>query len=219
MKLIKKIINKKAGLFVVRLSLEPGSDDIWNLYNLIARGDLIRGTTFRKVTHESNTGVSKSVRKKIETVVSVEQIEYDGESELIRITGRNCQENKHLKLGQYQSIDLQAPRKLTLTKKQWDFMHVMKLREATDLKTQAGVAVIVMEDGMAHLFLIGRHTSQLKAKIEKSIPKNKEYNQQHQKAKRKFFEALLTSMTTHVDFNVVRVVVLASPGYTKDQFY
>lgn len=53
------------------------------------------------------------------------------------------------------------------------------------------VAAIVMEEGMAHLFLVGRNTSKLKAKIEKRVSKKKAFASNHEKQRNKFFEACL----------------------------
>jgi len=48
-----------------------------------------------------------------------------------------------------------------------------------------------MEEGIAHLFLVGKNTSKLKAKVEKRISKKKAYASQHDKQKNKFFENVL----------------------------
>ena len=37
------------------------------------------------------------------------------------------------------------------------------------------VCAIVMEEGMAHLFMVGKNTSKLKAKVEKRISKKKAF--------------------------------------------
>jgi stalled ribosome rescue protein Dom34 len=37
------------------------------------------------------------------------------------------------------------------------------------------VSAIIMEEGIAHLFLVGKNTSKLKAKIEKRISKKKAF--------------------------------------------
>jgi len=46
------------------------------------------------------------VKKRFDCVVRVEQFDYDAESDVIRITGRNATENKYLKTGQYQSLEI-----------------------------------------------------------------------------------------------------------------
>ena len=52
-------------------------------------------------------------------------------------------------------------------------MHVKKLHDAANLSDQGHVCAILMEEGIAHLFLVSRATSKLKAKIEKRIGKKK----------------------------------------------
>jgi protein pelota len=52
----------------------------------------------------------------------------------------------------------------------------------------AKVAALVMEEGISHLYLIGKATSILKAKIDKKIPKKKNIQNQYAKAKGKFFD-------------------------------
>ena len=92
---------------------------------------------------------------------------------MIRITGQNATENKYLKLGQFQSLEIQAPRTLTLIKPVFDSMHIKKLHDASSLTDQGHVCAILMEEGIAHLFLVSRATSKLKAKIENRISNKK----------------------------------------------
>lgn len=35
----------------------------------------------------------------------------------------------------------------------------------------------------------------------------------------KFYEAVMQGILRHVDFNIVKCVIVASPGFVKDQFY
>ena len=70
-------------------------------------------------------------------------------------------------------MEIFAPKKITLIKPQFDSLHVQRLNESCDASAAAKVAIIVMEEGLAHLFLLTNKTSMLRAKIEKTIPKNK----------------------------------------------
>jgi stalled ribosome rescue protein Dom34 len=54
-------------------------------------------------------------------------------------------------------------------------MHLKKLHDAVEMSSEGHICVIVMEEGMSHLFLVGRSTSKLKAKVEKAISKKKAY--------------------------------------------
>lgn len=81
--------------------------------------------------------------------------------------------------------------------------------------------MIVMEEGMAHLFVVGRNTSKLKAKIERRISKKKAYTSQHEKQKIKFYESITTALVQHFKeyAGQLKSLVIGSPGFTKDTFY
>jgi stalled ribosome rescue protein Dom34 len=62
-----------------------------------------------------------------------------------------------------------------LIKTNCDYIHVKKLNEAVNMHNSGLVSAIIMEEGIAHLFLVGKNTSKLKAKIEKRISKKKAF--------------------------------------------
>jgi stalled ribosome rescue protein Dom34 len=84
-----------------------------------------------------------------------------------------------------------------------------------------------MEEGIAHLFLVSRSTSKLKAKIEKRISKKKGIAAATgavDKQKGKFYEQILQALITHFGQTpswptMLKTVIIASPGFVKDGFY
>ena len=54
MKLVQRSLEKDNGGFLTLIPEEE--EDMWHIYNLIAKGDSVRSSTIRKVTTESNTG-------------------------------------------------------------------------------------------------------------------------------------------------------------------
>ena len=50
-----------------------------------------------------------------------------------------------------------------------------KLNEAVSMHNSGLVAAIIMEEGIAHLFMVGKNTSKMKAKVEKRISKKKAF--------------------------------------------
>ena len=88
-------------------------DDMWNLYNLLDKGDFVQGKITRKVAIE---GVIGAERKTMSVVLKVEELEYDQESNIIRVKGKNVSENKFIQVGQFQSMDINSYSTLTLIK-------------------------------------------------------------------------------------------------------
>jgi len=77
-----------------------------------------------------------------------------------------------------------------------------------------------MHEGLANICLITEHLTINRQKIEHSIPrKRKGLCAQHDKGMEKFFDAIIVAVIKHIDFSVVKAVIIASPGFIKDQFY
>jgi len=51
-----------------------------------------------------------------------------------------------------------------------------------------------MEEGIANVFLVSQHKTVVKAKIEKTIQKNKGGGQKNAASKNKFFDAVLNAV-------------------------
>lgn len=71
---------------------------MWHAYNLITEGDSVRSTTIRKVQTESSTGSSSSNRVRTTLTISVESIDFDTQACMLRLKGRNIEENQYVKV-------------------------------------------------------------------------------------------------------------------------
>jgi protein pelota len=195
------------------------AEDLWHLYNILLKGDFIKTLTFRKVAHETGSGIkSTSVKKKIVITIKIEEIEYDPNEGIIRYKGKNVSENDYISIGQYQSIEIGKGSTFTAFKKSWDEISIEKLKESCDVTSVSDLAAIVMEEGIAHVFLISSHITTLKAKIELSIPKKRKGASHHDKGLQNFFQKILDSIFKSINFDIVKCIIVASPGFTKDQF-
>ncbi|KAJ6412387.1 hypothetical protein OIU84_005440 [Salix udensis] len=195
------------------------ADDLWFVYNLIANGDSVMAVTVRKVLRETATG-RDAERVKLKLEIKVEAIEYDKVGSVLRIRGKNVLENEHVKIGAFHTLEIELHRPFVLRKELWDWLALDVLKQASDPAASADLAVVLMQEGLAHILLVGRSMTTTRAKIETSIPrKHGPAIAGYEAALNKFFEHVLQAFLKHVDFNVVRCAVIASPGFTKDQFH
>ncbi|MCL4131242.1 UNVERIFIED_CONTAM: hypothetical protein GTU68_066200 [Idotea baltica] len=193
---------------------------MWHTYNLVSEGDRIRATTIRKVQVESATGSSSSSRVRTTVTIQVESTDFDIGACVLRVKGRNVQENRYIKMGGYHTIDLEPNRKFTLYKEYWDSINWERINNACDPTKHADLAAIVMQEGLAFLCLITSAMTIDRAKIEVNIPKKgKADDTQRKKAMAKFFDMVMTAIIRHLNFEVVKAVIIASPGFVKDQFF
>ncbi|XP_020089576.1 protein PELOTA 1 isoform X2 [Ananas comosus] len=175
-------------------------DDMWHAYNLIAVGDTVEAVTVRKVLREMVSGGRDAERVRMKLEVKVEDVDYDKVGSVLRIRGKNLTESEHVK-------------------NVWDSMALDVLQQACDPAASADLAVILMQEGLAHLLLVGKSITATRSRIETSIPrKHGPAVAGYESALKKFFENVLQAVVKHIDFKIVQCVVIASPGFTKDQF-
>ncbi|KAK6915279.1 eRF1 domain 3 [Dillenia turbinata] len=171
------------------------ADDLWCAYNLIAKGDSIMAVTVRKVLREAASGGRDAERVKLKLEIMVE-------------------------IGAFHTLEIELHRPFVLRKEVWDSMTLDALQQASDPTASADLAVVLMQEGLAHLFLVGKSLTTTRSRIETSIPrKHGPSVAGYEAALNKFFDNVLQAFLKHVDFNIVRCAVIASPGFTKDQFH
>lgn len=73
-------------------------EDMWHAYNLISEGDQVRSGTIRKVQNETSTGSSSSSRVRTTLTIRVESIDFDTQAQVLRLKGRNIEENQFVKV-------------------------------------------------------------------------------------------------------------------------
>ncbi|KAJ4839345.1 CDP-diacylglycerol--glycerol-3-phosphate 3-phosphatidyltransferase [Turnera subulata] len=195
------------------------SEDLWLAYNLISPGDSVMAVTVRKVIREAASGGREAERVKLKLEIKVEGIDYEKVGSVLRIRGKNILENEHVKIGAFHTLELELHRPFVVRKDVWDSLAVDTLNQASDPAAGADLAVILMQEGLAHIILVGRSVTTTRARIETSIPrKHGPAVAGYDSAMKKFFEHVLQAFLKHIDFSVVRCAVIASPGFTKEQF-
>ncbi|KAM7435580.1 hypothetical protein ABFA07_014500 [Porites harrisoni] len=217
MKLVAKNFEKDSSGSVVLVPEE--AEDMWHAYNLIAMGDRLKSTTIRRVQTESATGSVSSNKVRTTLAIAVEGIEFDTQACMLRIKGRNVEENQYVKMGAYHTIDLELNRKFTLLKEYWDLIALERVEMACDPTQHADLGAILLHEGLGHIMLVTSSMTIVRAKIDMNIPrKRKGFCSQHDKGLLRFYDAIIQGVLRHINFDVVKCVLVASPGFVKEQF-
>lgn len=199
--------------------LPQEADDIWHLYNLIAIHDSITANSTRKVSTMSSTGSTNSTKMRITLTIRVDSCDFDVQTNTIRVKGVNMVENEYVKMGASHTIDLSINEAFTLTKEDWDTEYLNRVDECCNVAKKADVAVLIMQSGLANLCLLTSQLTVTKAKIEFNIPKKRANAlSNHDNASVKFFNICLEAILKHVDFSVIKCLIIASPGFLKEEF-
>lgn len=217
MRILKRAIGHKDGEGYLVIEAHE-QEDMYHLYNLISEGDTLTADTVRNVIKESSTGSVNKQRVHFRIHIEVLRVEFDAEQCSLRVNGRNTEESEYIKMGQHHTVELELNQKFTLHKVCWDAMHLERLNEACDPAKKADLAVLVMQEGLANLCLVTSALTFTKAKIERQMPKKNQLNQGHSKAMQRFFADMYEAIKTHVDFSVIKAVLVGSPGFLREDF-
>jgi len=218
MKCLKKVISAKdASGFI---SLRPDfPEDLWHAYNLLQEGDLVKCTTIRKVVKESATGSTTSSKMRMNLTIELNKVDFDSDTLQVRLSGPVREEANHVRMGAYHTLTLELGRSFSIEKECWDQIFLDRIEEACHPERAAELAAVVMQNGLAHLCLVTGPLTIVKAKIEISVPKKRTGSSNQAKAIQRFYSAVYQAILRHVDFAKIKCLLLASPGYVKDDFY
>ncbi|KIL68082.1 hypothetical protein M378DRAFT_158593 [Amanita muscaria Koide BX008] len=239
MKLVGKHIDKHGEGHV---SLRPEDDeDMWHLYNLIQKDDLVRAPAIRRVQIESSTGSTESHRVRLNLTLQVNRIEFSSSSggaqetqadsgapqsnyqsrASLSISGRVTSENPHVKLGSFHTLDVEANRDIRIEKIDgWDSVALSRVEEAILPGRGAEVGAVVCGEGTAAFCLLSQHMTVVTHRISMHIPRKSGASgaSQHEKGLSKFYSTLYDAFIRHIPYGNanLKVIVLASAGWVRE---
>ncbi|QPG73863.1 hypothetical protein FOA43_001178 [Brettanomyces nanus] len=195
-------------------------DDLWTLYNLIAKGDDITMKTYRNVKRGSGANESNSTRKLLTLTLRIEAVDFTPSEEVMRVKGRSIEQNEDVPQGSYHTDELGLGKKIILYKDEWDEVALDTISKACSIESKAEVGAVVLEEGVAHICLLTDSMTVIRSKIQKSIPKKRRGDSsQHDKAIDKFLQSTAESTIRNLNIEKFKAIVLVSPGTVARQLY
>ncbi|KAG8966098.1 Translation factor pelota [Tulasnella sp. 419] len=238
MKRVGKHIDKDGAGYV---TLRPEDDeDMWHLYNLIQEGDHVRAPAIRRLVTTSSTGSTDSQRIRLNLTLQVTNVVFapstasstantnssasgSAAQEMtatLHISGRVSQENAHVKMGAYHTLDLEPNRDVRIVKEQWDSVSLGRVEEACVEGRGAEIGAIVCGEGTAALCLLSEHMTVIRQRIEVPVPRKRMGSStMHDKGIERFYSTVYSAFLRQIPFQSLRAIVLASPGFVKDSLY
>ncbi|SPC66804.1 probable Pelota protein [Ustilago sp. UG-2017b] len=144
-----------------------------------------------------------------------------GDGATLQVAGRVVEENAHVKMGAYHTLDLEVNRALTITKESWDAVHLERLGESIDVNQRAEVGAVVLGDGTAAVCLLTGHMTVVRQRIDVAIPRKRKGlpATAADKATARFYVQVYNAVVKLLELPALRLVILASPGFTRDSVY
>lgn len=221
MKLLDKKIELEKDKSGTIAMVPQDKEDLWQLYNLIQKGDEIELSTYRNVKKSTSAAggkdKGKTERRLLRLKLAVQDVDYAPSDEVMRISGKTTEQHEFVPNQSFHTAEVQLNKSFKLSKPEWDDISFGIVLAASSVETKAEVGAVVMEEGVAHLCLVTENMTVLRNKIEKSIPRKSRGDgggSSHDKALGRFYEMVLATMVRNFDIEKLKVIILASPGFT-----
>jgi protein pelota len=201
-------------------------DDLWHLYNIIEKGDIVASRSFRRLEKvDDKIRPDKTPKKLIWLAVEVEDVEFHEFSNRLRVHGIISKGPDDIGLKSYHTFNFSPNDTMELEKPQpWRKHQSELLKTAVFTAKQPLVTIVALEDDnavIAQLYQYGiRNITTIErtgtGKLYSGSGTSKSDRSDSSKLKNDFFKNILTQL------NQVRSgdtpLIFVGPGFTKDEF-
>jgi len=189
-------------------------DDIWHLYNIIDKGDLVRAVTYRTDEQKDDKKRSKkSEKKRMMLGIRVEEVKFHEFSDRLRIHGTI--EEGPQELGSYHTLNIEAENmdKLSVVKENWKDYQLIRIDEAVKQRNQLILTFASIDEDKATVAVLRQSGVQWIADID-SKRSGKMYESKY--SEHEFFGEIISIIRSKMEIS--KVLVIVGPGFTKDHF-
>lgn len=204
MKILKKNIRDgEATISVTK------NEDLWYLSHIIEAGDIISGSTERKVKIGSDER-AKAVRKRVFLKIKTEKTEYTPETNSLRILGTINEGPDDIPLGDYHSFNLEINDIITIKKPEWTYYELEKLEQSTKQKTR--IIIVVFDREEATFATLNNAGYEILTKIKGDVQKKQDTTQH----KGEFYKEITDQLQDYVTRMDAKQIIIASPAFWKE---
>ncbi|UCH72312.1 MAG: mRNA surveillance protein pelota [Thermoplasmatales archaeon] len=189
-------------------------DDIWHLYNIIDKGDLVRAVTFRTDEQKDDKIRSKkSEKKRMKLGIRVNEVKFHEFSDRLRIQGHI--EEGPQDLGSFHTLNINADKMdiLSIVKEQWKHHQLERIEEAVKIRNQPILTFVSIDDDSTTIAVLRQSGVQWIADID-SRRSGKMYESKDNE--NEYFGEIISVIKTNKTKDSSLVVV--GPGFTKEHF-
>lgn len=91
-----------------------------------------------------------------------------------------------------------------------------RVSTSCDVTKRADIAAVVLQEGLANICLVTENMTIVRQRIDVNIPrKRRGRDSGHEKSLQKFYDAVMQGMMRNINFDIIKVCIIASPGFVK----
>lgn len=193
------------------LKLEPHTfDDLYLLAMVISKGDKVEARSTRRFRgNERDTGEQKDVT----VMIDVEKNEIDKNASRLRLTGKilSGHPEEFVNLGSYHTLNIGPEDIIDIRKEEWKDYIIRRIREAVAESRKPKLAIVAVDDEKATAAYVKGYGIDIITEIYSHLSKRMK-EKDYAKQRESYFNEILKI----IENMKVDIVVIAGPGFTKD---
>ncbi len=194
------------------LKLEPSNiDDLYLLAMIISKNDVVEAHSTRRFrAHEGDT---KGEQKDVTIRVNVERSEIDKNAGMLRVSGKIVygQPEEYVTMGSYHTLNIASMDIIDIQKPEWKEYILRRIKQAVIDSKKPRMGIIVMDDEKALVAYIKGYGIEIVSELYSRLSKRMKMKDFEAKREEYFKDIIAAAQHLSVD-----IVVLAGPGFTKD---
>jgi protein pelota len=208
-----KILSKNLRDRKIKIMLES-MDDLWHLFNIIDKGDLVVAQTYRREEKKTDKlRPERGKKKPMRLGISVEDVEFHEFSDRLRVHGVIKEGPQDI--GSYHTLNLEEGDRISLIKEEWKRHFLIRLEEAVAATKQPLVIFLTLDYDEAYFAYLRQSGVQETAHIV-TEGSGKRYKR-NPEAKKNFYSEILQKLVGMVKGPTP--IVILGPGFAKEEFF
>ncbi len=190
--------------------LADNMDDLWHLYNIIEKGDLVLAVTYRREEQKSDkVRAERGEKKRVFLGIRVDKVEFHEFESRLRITG--VIEQGPQDLGAYHTLNLEIGDNITVVKQHWRDSTLERIKRAIEDSKRPTILFVAIENDEATLAVLRQYGIQNVATIY-GPSSGKMYEQKEDLS---FYQEVIEKVKQLATADVP--VVVLGPGFAKEE--
>lgn len=187
-------------------------DDLWALYNVLDKGDLVHARTTREVKTEG-VGRPSSKRLPVSMWLSVEKVHFDKEMSRLRIHGKVREAPEDLNIqGTYHTVSVQPDDQLTIAKDHWYDYQLERLEKAQI--EEEPIIVLAIDSDESCIATVRTYGVDVKVEIRSRLPGKREF-QKREEALQRYYTEVSKALERTLAGRIGRIVIVG-PAFAKE---
>ena len=203
--------NVKEGDFKLKVT---SLDDLWHLSQTIDEGDIVSGTTLRKIKVSGESEKAASNKRPVHLSIVVERIEFSKYSDNLRVLGTVTLGPEDVPKGSHHTIEIESGTTFTIHKDKWLKYQLDRIDEAVNEKPSKSM-IIVLERDSAGFALLKHYGYDFLGEITGDVEKKEYEKKQPQK---EFYSLAADELLAYVKRYSIENLIIASPAFWKEDF-